>query len=194
MKGVFIFLAEGFEDVEAVATYDALRRGGVNAEFIGVRDEPFVTSSHGTVIGVERTLSDLLDEVSHEGTDRRDFLIFPGGMPGTRNLAACAPLISLMREHYAQGGSLAAICAAPGLVLGQLDASEGLEFTCFDGFETALASQGAAFVRKPAVRCGRIVTGRSAGYAVDFGLEILEAIKGAEVAAQVRGAMLLDIQ
>ena len=134
MKGTYIFLADGFEDTEAVATLDALRRGGVRVNPVGISDEPFVTSSHGLTVGVQTTLPELLADCSHDGTDRRDFLIFPGGMPGTKHLAACRPLISLMRDHYAAGGSLAAICAAPGLVLGQLDAPQGLEFTCFDGF------------------------------------------------------------
>ena len=82
-------------------------------------------------------------------------MIFPGGMPGTKNLAACEPLMEAMKAHYAAGGTVAAICAAPGLVLSKLgSALEGVEFTCFDGFEDYLKPLGAVFTPKPAVRCG----------------------------------------
>jgi len=191
MKGVNIFLAEGFEDTEAIATYDTLRRAGVKVNLISISDDPFVTSSHGITIGVEQFLSEC--DLSPLGTDSKDVMIFPGGMPGTKNLAACRPLIKAMKEHYSHGGSLAAICAAPGLVLGQLgDELKGVEFTCFDGFEKTPAEFGAVFLPKPAIRCGRIITGRSAGHAVAFGLEIAAMIKGDKTAEEVRHSMMLE--
>ena len=191
MKGVKIFLADGFEDVEALATNDVLRRGGVPVELVSISEDPFVVSSHGITIGVECSIQDL-DLENHNGTDRRDVMIFPGGMPGTKNLAACKPLVKAMKAHYAAGGTLAAICAAPGLVLGQLDNLEGVEFTCFDGFQDGPLGKGAVFNAQPAVRSGRIITGRSAGHAVSFALAILEMLKGEETAAQVRHSMYLD--
>ena len=190
MKGVYIFLADGFEDVEALATNDVLRRGGVDTTLVALTDDPFVESSHGVVVGVNALLPEL--EADHEGTDAADVMIFPGGMPGSRGLAACTPLIGLMRAHYAAGGTVAAICAAPGLVLSQLDGLEGVEFTCFDGFQDALLAKGAVFSPQPAVRCGRIVTGRSAGHAVAFALEILRGIQGDAVADKVRHALYLE--
>ena len=190
MKGVYIFLADGFEDVEALATNDVLRRGGVDTTLVALTDDPFVESSHGVTLGADAFLPEI--DTDHAGTTAADVMIFPGGMPGSKNLAACTPLIELMRAHYAAGGTVAAICAAPGLVLSQLDGLEGVEFTCFEGFEDALLAKGAVYQPQPAVRCGRIVTGRSAGHAVSFGLEILRGIKGDETAAQVRHAMYLD--
>ena len=187
MKGINIFLADGFEDIEALAVNDVLRRAGLRVNLVAICDEPFVVSSHGVTIGVEDYFSEW--DGSHTGTGARDFMIFPGGMPGSKNLAACKALIAAMRDHYAAGGSLAAICAAPGLVLGQLDLPEGLEFTCFDGFQDALIAKGATFHDVPAVSCGRIVTGRSAGNAVAFGLAILEHIKGKEEMEKVKAAM-----
>ena len=172
MKGVNIFLADGFEDVEALATNDVLRRGGVPVQLVAIGEDPFVTSSHGVTIGVENLLDDM--DLCPDGTDSRDVMIFPGGMPGSKNLAACKKLIKAMKEHYAAGGTVAAICAAPGLVLGQLDDVQGLEFTCFDGFESCLQAKGATFVPAPAVHSGRMITGRSAGHAISFGLEILK--------------------
>ncbi len=189
MKGVNIFLADGFEDIEALGTNDALIRGGIRTNLIGISDEPFVQSSHGITLGVENNLPEM--EISHAGTTAGDVMIFPGGMPGSRNLAACKPLVKAMKEHYAAGGTVAAICAAPGLVLSQLEGLEEVEFTCFDGFENHLVEKGAIFTPKPAVRSGRIITGRSAGHAVSFALEILEFIKDRETVESVRHAMYL---
>ena len=191
MKGVNIFLADGFEDVEALATNDVLRRGGVATRLVALTDDPQVESSHGILVTAEAFLPEL--DANHAGTTAEDVMIFPGGMPGSKALAACSPLIALMRAHYAAGGSVAAICAAPGLVLSQLEGVwQGQPFTCFDGFEDALIALGGVHTPQPAVRAGRIVTGRSAGHAVAFALEILRGLKGDEVAAKVRHAMYLD--
>ena len=191
MKGVNIFLADGFEDVEALATNDVLRRGGVATRLVALTDDPQVESSHGILVTAEAFLPEL--DTNHAGTTAEDVMIFPGGMPGSKALAACAPLIELMRAHYAAGGSVAAICAAPGLVLSQLKPADlqGVKFTCFDGFQDALIEKGAVYTPEPAVRCGRIVTGRSAGHAVTFALEILRGIKGEAEADRVRHAMYL---
>lgn len=189
MKGINIFLANGFEDVEALATNDVLRRGGVRTELVSITDEPFVQSSHGVTVSADEMLEGM--DTSHEGTTEKDFMIFPGGMPGSTNLAECEPLIKLMNEHYAAGGSLAAICAAPGLVLSRLEGLENLKFTCFEGFQKALVAKGFEYQPEPAVRCGRIITGRSAGHAVTFALKILEALKDAETLKSVHNAMYL---
>lgn len=190
MKGVNIFLADGFEDVEALATFDVLRRGGVRANLIAIGDEPFVASSHGLMVGVENFLPEI--DIDHDGTTDRDVMIFPGGMPGSKNLACCKPLIRELKAHFAAGGTVAAICAAPGLVLSQLDCWDNTAFTCFDGFEDAPASKGGVFCPKPAIADGRVITGRSAGHAVSFALEILRKVKGDDVAAQVKHQMYLD--
>ena len=190
MKSINIFLADGFEDIEALGPLDVLRRGGVKVNLISISDEPFVTSSHGVTLGIDNFFNEM--EIRHEGTDLRDVMILPGGMPGSRNLAACKPLIKALKEHYAAGGTVAAICAAPGLVLGQLDFWEGKEFTCFDGFEPVPCSKGGIFVSKPAVTDGRIITGRSAGHAIAFGLEILRRVKDEATASEVRHHLFLD--
>jgi len=188
MKGVNIFLADGFEDVEALATNDVLRRGGIDVNIVSIYDESFVESSHGITVSADNMLESM--DLGVSGTGAADVMIFPGGMPGTRNLAACEPLMEAMKAHYAAGGTLAAICAAPGLVLGQLDNLSGVEFTCFDGFESLPESKGAKFTPRPAVRSGRIITGRSAGHAVSFALEILGLLNPAAV-EEVRHAMYL---
>jgi 4-methyl-5(b-hydroxyethyl)-thiazole monophosphate biosynthesis len=188
MKGINIFLADGFEDMEALSTCDVLRRAGLDVRLVSITDAPFVTSSHGVEIDADCILEEL--NLSSKGTESSDIMIFPGGMPGSKSLGGCKPLIKAMKEHYAAGGTVAAICAAPGLVFSQLGAMEGVEFTCFDGFEDPLVAQGAVFTPKPAVRCGRIITGRSAGHAVSFALEIVAALAPAKL-EDVKHALFL---
>lgn len=191
MKGVYIFLANGFEEIEALATLDVLRRGGVDVKTVSVLYDKFVTSSHKTTVVADMTYGEFKAEVQLDGTDESDVMIFPGGMPGTRNLAENGEIINFMRLHYAEGGAVAAICAAPGLVVSQLPSLQGKHFTCFDGFEDAPVARGGIYEQKPAVRDGNLITGRGAGCAVEFGLAILAHLKGEEAAAAVRHSLML---
>ena len=191
MKGVYIFLANGFEEIEALATLDVLRRGGVDVKTVSVLYDKFVTGSHKTTVVADMTYGEFKAEVQLDGTDESDVMIFPGGMPGTRNLAENGEIINFMRLHYAEGGAVAAICAAPGLVVSQLPSLQGKHFTCFDGFEDAPVARGGIYERKPAVRDGNLITGRGAGCAVEFGLAILAHLKGEEAAAAVRHSLML---
>lgn len=191
MKGVYIFLANGFEEIEALATLDVLRRGGVDVKTVSVLYDKFVTGSHKTTVVADMTYGEFKAEVQLDGTDESDVMIFPGGMPGTRNLAENGEIISFMRLHYAEGGVVAAICAAPGLVVSQLPSLQGKHFTCFDGFEDAPVARGGIYEQKPAVRDGNLITGRGAGCAVEFGLAILAHLKGEEAAAAVRHSLML---
>ena len=188
MKGVSIFLADGFEDMEALGTRDVLLRGGIPVVTVSVSDDYLVESSHGLQVTADTSWRDL--EVMHPGTDRSDVMIFPGGMPGSKNLARHDELMEIMRDHYALGGTVAAICAAPGLVLSQLDGLEGHRFTCFEGFQDALIAKGAVYVPEGTVTDGRVITGRSAGWAVEFGLALVEYLKGPEAAAKVRAGLM----
>lgn len=191
MKGVYIFLANGFEEIEALATLDILRRGGVDVKTVSVLYDKFVTGSHKTTVVADMTYGEFKAEVQLDGTDESDVMIFPGGMPGTRNLAENGEIINFMRLHYAEGGAVAAICAAPGLVVSQLPSLQGKHFTCFDGFEDAPVARGGIYEQKPAVRDGNLITGRGAGCAVEFGLAILAHLKGEEAAAAVRHSLML---
>ena len=191
MKGVYIFLANGFEEIEALATLDVLRRGGVDVKTVSVLYDKFVTGSHKTTVVADMTYGEFKAEVQLDGTDESDVMIFPGGMLGTRNLAENGEIINFMRLHYAEGGAVAAICAAPGLVVSQLPSLQGKHFTCFDGFEDAPVARGGIYEQKPAVRDGNLITGRGAGCAVEFGLAILAHLKGEEAAAAVRHSLML---
>ena len=195
MKGVHIFLANGFEDMEALATRDVLLRGGIPVVTVSITDEYLVESSHGLQVTSDTSWADL--EVMEPGTDARDVMIFPGGMPGSKNLAQHAELLEILRDHWSRGGTVAAICAAPGLVVSQLPIS-GRKFTCFDGFEEAPIAAGAVYTPEGTVTdspsgagAPALITGRGAGWAVEFGLAILSYLKGPEAAAKVRSALML---
>ncbi len=194
MKGAYIFFADGFEDMEAVGTVDVLRRGGLEIKLVSINDYNTVRSSRGIPMVTDLTWTAFLKEQKRASgkTAKDDLMIFPGGMPGTRNLAADAPLMDLMKKHFAEGGTVAAICAAPGLVASQLDGVEGRHFTCFDGFEDYMIAKGAKYEKKPAVVDGNLITGRGAGCAVAFGLAILGELRGEEAVREVRHGLMLD--
>ena len=179
MKGTHIFLAEGFEDTEAIATLDVLRRAGIEVKTVSMNEDRLVTSSRGVSVLADVIFSDIKGEAGKAGAS--DVMVFPGGMPGTKHLAENRDLIELMKQHYADGGIVAAICAAPGLVASQLD-----------GFEDALIAKGAEYVKAPAVSDGNLITGRGAGCAIDFGCEIARKLKGADAVSKVRHGMMLD--
>ena len=172
MEGIYMFLADGFEDMEAIATRDVLLRGGVDVQTVSITDDPFVTSSHGITVSVDLTRDDFDD-------DCPAVMIFPGGMPGSKNLAADKALMALMRKCYKHGGVVAAICVA------------GKRFTCFEGFQDAMIAKGAIFDPAGAIADGRIVTGRGAGHAVGFGLAILGVLKDQETVNRVSSGLML---
>ena len=189
MKGIYVFLADGFEDIAALAPVDVLRRAGLEVTLVSLSADCSAVSSHGVTVLTDLSLEEL--ELSHEGTSATDFLIFPGGMPGSKSLSECEPLISLMQAHYDNGGSLAAICAAPGLVLSRLEGISGKRFTCYDGFQDRTIAAGGVFDPQSAVADGRIVTGRGAGYALAFAEKILSCISPSAL-AQVHAGMFLE--
>lgn len=191
MKGIYIFLADGFEEIEALATLDVLRRGGLDVKTISIQEDILVTGAHRIPVQADMRFEDFLTDVRRDGTRPADVLIFPGGMPGTKHLAEKQDLIRLMQQHWAEGGTVAAICAAPGLVVSRLPGLEGRKFTCYDGFEEHMTARGAEYVKAPAVTDGNLITGRGPGCAVDFALAILESVKGKEAAEQVRSGMML---
>ncbi len=192
MKGAFVFLADGFEETEALATLDVLRRGGMDVSTVSIDEDGFVTGSHGVTVTADKTWDDFMAGLRTDGTQKEDLMVFPGGMPGSKNLAADKELMELMKKHYEDGGTVAAICAAPGLVASQLDGLEGKKFTCFDGFQDYLTAKGAEYVQAPAVTDGNLVTGRGAGCAIPFGLAILAHICGEETVTKVKHGLMID--
>ena len=192
MKGVYIFLADGFEDIEALATCDVLRRGGVDVKLVSVSGEYSVSSSHGVQVLADMLLEDC--DFSCESISERDVMIFPGGMPGSSNLAADEKLMALMNRHYSQGGTVAAICAAPALVLAsKMDKGmlEGKVMTCYEGMDAPFSQAGVRHSSEGVVRDGRVISAKGAGFAVAFGLEIAAHLRGRELADKIAASIML---
>lgn len=191
MKGVFVFFADGFEETEAIATVDMLVRGGIDVKTVSISNRNSVESSHRIHILTDLDFNEFLDTVELEGATEKDFMVFPGGIPGAPNLAGNKMLMDLMSRHYEDGGSVAAICASPSVVLSHLPGIGGKTMTCYDGFEKALVEKGVKYSKDGVVVDGRIITGRGAGHTVAFGLAIVASIKGREAADAVAKSIML---
>lgn len=191
MKGTYIFLADGFEISEALTTVDMLRRGGVNVKTVSIYSDRIVTSSNRVPVIADMSFGEFKAATSFGPCLPSDVMIFPGGMPGSSNLAAFGKLMDIMRQHYAEGGTVAAICAAPGVVLSQLPDIKGMKMTCYDGFDEPLTAKGAEYVKEGVVTDGNIITGRGPGWALEFGLRILEHVRGKETADKVKAGLML---
>ena len=191
MKGVYVFFADGFEETEALTTVDMLLRGGVDVKTVSIYDHSSVRSAHKIHIMTELDFNEFLDTVQLEGTTDKDFMVFPGGIPGATNLADCKMLMDLMVKHYQDGGSVAAICASPSVVLSHLPDIQGKKMTCYDGFEPAMQEKGAIYSKDGVVTDGRIITGRGAGHTVAFGLAIVAHVMGQATADTVAKSIML---
>ena len=191
MKGTYVFLADGFEVSEALTTVNMLRRGGVNVKTVSIYDDRIVTSSNRIPVVADMAFGEFRASTTFGPCLPTDVMIFPGGMPGSANLAAFGKLMDIMQDHFANGGTVAAICAAPSVVLSLLPDLSGRKMTCYDGFEEALTAKGAEYVKEGVVVDDNIITGRGPGWAVDFGLEILAHIKGQEIADKVKSGLML---
>lgn len=179
MKKVALLLADGFEEVEAVTPVDFLRRAGIEVIVTSIA-ELKVTGSHDIVILADTTLDTLGDDL--------DGIILPGGMPGAANLAQSKALIALIRKMNKSSKLLAAICAAPALVLGKSELLEGRKFTCYPGFENEIS--GAKFSTESVVLDGNILTSRGPGTAAEFAIAIIEYLLGKEAAETVKKSTL----
>lgn len=177
---VYLFLADGFEEIEALCVLDFLRRASVPVVTVGVTGK-IANGSHNIPV--------ICDIEEKELDTKSDFemIILPGGMPGSVNLDNSKVVDVMIKRAVAEDKFICAICAAP-FVLGKRGALEGKRATCYPGFEKQLT--GAAIVDAGVVRDGKIITGRAMGASHDFGLEIVEAICGKEERKRLAEAVL----
>lgn len=178
---VYMFLANGFEEIEALCPLDLLRRAGVEVTTVGIGSDT-VMGSHGIPV-----IADIPEGMFADS--RPEMVILPGGMPGSKNLDESRTVDTALSVAARQGAFIAAICAAP-MVLGRRGLLQGKEATCFPGFEGELT--GAAVSQKRVVRDGNIITAAGMGVALEFGLELVAALKGHEVAENLRRSVLAD--
>lgn len=169
---IYVFLAEGFEEVEALATVDVLRRAGLEVKTVGVTGST-VSGSHSIPVVCDVSIDDISPDSSVEA------VVLPGGMPGTLNLESSVKVNSFIDYAYAQGKYICAICAAPS-ILGKKGLLNGREAICFPGFEQYL--EGASLSDKSVCVDGKIITAKACGVALKFGKVIAQQFIGAEKA------------
>lgn len=181
MKKVALFLANGFEEIEALATVDILRRAQIPVETVSITEEKIVTGAHNIPVTANTTFS-------KADFGAVDVLVLPGGMPGAKHLNEHEGLKKLLLEFNAQNKLVAAICAAP-IVLGGLRMLEGRRATCYPGFEPELI--GAQVTGENVVVDKNIITGRGPGLVFDFALRLVEQIAGMPTRRKVQEGLLL---
>ena len=180
---VYILLGAGFEEAEALVTADVLRRADIPVALTGIGGE-LIAGSHGIAVRADRPVEEVVLE-------QGDMVVLPGGMGGVASIEASAAAMALVRRAAEDPGIwLAAICAAPALLARAGLLPAGAPCVCYPGMEGELSAAGAVpAMDRPAVACGRLITGKGPGTAFDFGLALVEALAGAETAAQVRAAL-----
>lgn len=182
MKESFVFLADGFEEVEALTPVDVMRRAGMSVKTVSITASYQVTGAHGVVV-----TADLL----YDATLFTDpcWLVLPGGMPGATNLHDFSPLIGLLhRQAESESGRIAAICASPAVVLGAEGLLKGRRATCYPGFEQQMI--GAEYVDVAVVVDDKFVLGNGPASALEWALAIVGAEFGEEKMMTIAGQML----
>ena len=180
MAKIGIFLGEGYEEVEALSVIDVLRRGGQDVCMISITGQKQVTSSHNVTVQMDALLSEV-------DFDKLDMIMLPGGMPGTKNLEACGPLMEQVDRFYDQGKWIAAICAAPS-IFGHRGILKGRNACCYPGMESHL--EGAKASTNPVEVSDHVITSRGMGTAIELGLTILEQFEGRQKADQLAEAIV----
>ena len=175
MPKTAIFLADGFEEIEALTVVDLLRRANIEISTVSIMGRKNVTGSHNITVEADA----LLEETDF---DSLDMLILPGGMPGTTNLADCKALTDKIKEFDEKDKMLCAICAAP-TVFGKLGILKGKKACCFPGREDDLL--GADVQTSSVTKDGHFITSRGMGTAIDFGLAIIEHYQGSDAATSM---------
>jgi len=178
---IYLFLANGFEEIEALCPLDLLRRAGLDVTTVGIGGD-MISGAHGITVAADIPEGLYADSAP-------DMLILPGGMPGATNLDQSHVVDAALKAAARNGSFLAAICAAP-MVLGHRGLLEGKEATCFPGFEAHLT--GATISKSRVVRDGKVITAAGMGVALEFGLALVEALKGPEAAKDLCRAVLAD--
>lgn len=178
---IYIFLADGFEEVEALAPLDLLRRAKLSVTLVGVTGKT-VTGAHNIKVECDDVIENVITS-----DEKIDMIVLPGGLPGADNLRESDLVQSFITRAENDGAFITAICAAPR-ILGERGLLKGKKATCYPGFEKYL--EGAETNGDRVVRDGRIITGAGMGAAVDFGLMLIEALTSKETSENIRRGII----
>lgn len=174
---IYVFLNNGFEETEALATIDVLRRGNLPVTTVGIGSME-ITGSHNITVKAD------ISEANFDPKDMQAVLL-PGG-PGTATLEKAEAVQKAVKYAYDNDKYLFAICAAPS-ILGHLNILDGKKATCFPGYETN--TDKVTYTGEPVVVDGKVITAKGAGCSIEFGLKIVEVLKSPETSAEVRSSM-----
>lgn len=184
MKTSYLFLAEGFEEIEALSTVDVLRRAGMEVYTVSITSEKQVKGANGIPVIADQTISEI-------DADDAEWLIIPGGMPGATNLAACGKLNDMLVNQWNKQGKIAAICAAPAVVLAPLGIVRGQDATCYPSFKDDLIKYGAQYIDTRVIESGNLITSNGPSSALLFAFAIVSNTLGPDVASSVASGMLV---
>ena len=176
---IYEFLADGFEEVEALTPLDMLLRAEKEIKTVSIKPSKQVTGAHGITVTADMTLGEI-DTLP-------ELVILPGGMPGAKNLRGCAEVCKVVTDTYKNGGFVSAICAAP-FILGELGLLDGKKATCYPGFEKSLI--GAKVTGEKVVRDGKIITAAGMGAALPFAKELVSALCGESKADEIMRSII----
>ena len=179
-KKVLVFLVNGFEEIEAMAPIDLLRRAGITADTVSINEDNQVTSSRKIRVLTDKTI----DEINFENYE---MIVLPGG-PGTENYMKSEKLLEKLKE-FSINRKLGAICAAP-TILSALGILNGKQAICFPACEPDLIKDGAIIVNQDVVKDNNIITSRGAGTAIDFSLALIEELLGKNKSHEIRKEIL----
>ena len=183
MKNIFVFLAEGFEEIEALTPVDVLRRAGLSVQTVSVMDEQIVAGAHGVPVLADKMFAEINPEDA-------EMILLPGGLPGATNLDAHEGLGQMIQDFAKEEKPLAAICAAP-LVFGNRGLLQGKKATCYPGFETYL--QGAEYTAALVEKDGNFITGKGPGAAMEFAFAIVEKYCGIDKVNELKQGMMIQV-
>ena len=188
MKTAAVFFADGFEDIEALSPVDYLRRAGVEVITVGVKGTPFndtmiVTSSHNVPMIMDISLDSYMKQY---GDSIPDCVVCPGGKKGAVNLSECTTLLAYLEKAWDAGRLVAAICAAPAVVLGKTKIPAGKKWTCYPDMEgESKAEYQSGYSNKVFVTDGNLVTSRGPGAAEEFAMELVRILAGEDMFKKV---------
>lgn len=182
-KTALVVLADGFEEMEAIAPVDVLRRAGIRVTVAGLSDR-IVKSSRGLSVQAEMLLKDYQEDLP-------DVVILPGGLPGSENLAKSSQLAVFIQKMHDAQKLIAAICAAPARVLAPIGVLDGKKATCYPGCEADFSSR-TVYSKDRVVVDGNIITSQGPGSALEFSLEIVKCLAGKEIANLLQAKMLIQ--
>ncbi len=180
MKKVIVFLAEGFEEIEAISIIDTLRRAEISVTSVSISKDKVVKGAHDIAIEADK----LFDDIDFSNYD---MIALPGGMPGAKNLNEHEGLKEQLKK-FAEEKLIGAICAAP-MILGGMGLLKGKRVTCYPGFEPELIK--AIVTHEPVTIDGNIITGRGPAFALQFSLQLIEILAGKAARDEVANALLV---